>query len=247
MIGLKDSYGLYARAYPVYITIAPIVLVLFPLLPEGYDWKLGGASAIVLLPLSYLCKQIGGVFGKKLEKRLWTQWGGPPTTRFLRHHNSESNASTRDRAHAKFRRLGLHVPSREEEKRDPQGTDVFYESCIDELRARTRDSKRYPRVFEELKNYGFWRNIFALRYCGLVFTGVSFSICLITGVDGWSIGKPSGSALVPALINIGLILFWRFWCTENTVRIAADRYAKFLLEACLDLEEEDGNSSFSER
>lgn len=246
-MGWKDSYGLYARAYPVYITIAPIVLVVFPLLPEGYDWKLGGASAIVLLPFSYLCRQIGGVMGKKLEKRLWMKWGGPPTTRFLRHHNDEVSANTRDRAHAKFRRLGFHVPSREEEERDPRGTDAFYESCIDELRARTRDSKRFPRVFQELKAYGFWRNIFALRYCGLTLTVVSFSICLIKGIYGWRIDKPDASALVPALMNIGLILFWLFWCTEDAVRIAADRYARFLLEAYRDLEEKDDNGSFPER
>ena len=35
-------YTTYARAFPIYITIAPIVLVLFPILPEGFDWKLGG-------------------------------------------------------------------------------------------------------------------------------------------------------------------------------------------------------------
>ena len=69
MSGFKlDFYVTYARAFPIYITIAPIILVLFSILPEGSDRKLGGASAIVLVPLSYLGKQIGGDLGKKREK-----------------------------------------------------------------------------------------------------------------------------------------------------------------------------------
>lgn len=65
-----DSYETYARAFPVYITVLPIVSVMFLILPEGFDWKFGGVSAIVLLPLSYLCRQIGGDFGKKCQSAL---------------------------------------------------------------------------------------------------------------------------------------------------------------------------------
>ena len=45
MTGVKlDSYSIYARAFPIYITIVPVALALFPILPEGYDWKFGGAT-----------------------------------------------------------------------------------------------------------------------------------------------------------------------------------------------------------
>ena len=188
MTGLKlDTYSTYARAFPVYITIIPIVLFLFFILPEGFNWKFGSISAIVFLPLSYLCKQVGGDFGKRRECTLWRKWGGPPTTRFLRHCNNEFNSHTRnvakclfrqvpalsdgadrclvcfDRIHSKFRCLGLYVPSQEEQDQNPQEADNTYESCVDELRRRTRDSKRFPRVFQELRDYGFRRNIFALK------------------------------------------------------------------------------------
>ena len=240
-------YETYARAFPIYITIAPIVLVLFPILPEGFDWKLEGASAIVLLPLSYLCKQIGGDFGKKREKALWDKWGGPPTTRLLRHYNSEFNSKTRDRIHTKLRSLGLYIPSQDEQNQNPQRADNSYESCVDELRRRTRDSKRFPRVFQELKNYGFRRNIFALKPYGIILTSLSFLICLIMIYHDWSTGKQSGSTIVPCFINFGLILVWLLFFTEKAVRLTADRYARFLLEAALDLEVEDVNNSLSER
>ena len=47
-----DSYSIYARAFPVYITIAPIVLVLFAILPGGFNWGLGGAAGIVAVDIS---------------------------------------------------------------------------------------------------------------------------------------------------------------------------------------------------
>ena len=248
MTDLKlDSYNISARAFPVYITIMPIVLFLFAILPESFDWKFGGTSAIVLFPLSYLCKQVGGDFGKRRECTLWNKWGGPPTTRFLRHYNSEFNPNTRNRIHAKLRRLRLYVPSQEEQDQNPQEADNAYESCVDELRRRTRDSKRFPLVFQELRNYGFKRNIFALKPLGLTLSILSFLACLIMVFPDWSIGKQFGSVIVPCLINLGLILVWLLWSRERAVKLTADRYARFLLEACLGLETENGNHSLPKR
>ena len=245
MAGFK--YITYARAFPIYITIIPIVLVLVPILPEGFDWKLGGASAIVLLPLSYLCKQIGGDAGKQRENALWKKWGGPPTTRFLRHSNNEFNSITRDRIHDKLRDLGLYVPSDEEQEQNPEKTDNSFESCVFELRRRTRDSDRFPRVFQELRDYGFRRNIFALKPYGLTLTVLSFLVCLIIAYHDWDTGKQSGSAIVPCFINFGLILVWLLKFTEKSVKLTADRYARFLLEAALDLEIEDVNNTLPKR
>ena len=248
MTGLKlDTYNTYARAFPVYITIIPIVLFLFFILPEGFDWKFGSISAIVFLPLSYLCKQVGGDFGKRRECTLWRKWGGPPTTRFLRHCNNEFNSHTRNRIHSKFRCLGFYVPSQEEQDQNPQEADNAYESCVDELRRRTRDSKRFPRVFQELRDYGFRRNIFALKPLGLTLSILSFLACLIVVFFDWSIRKQFSSVIVPCLINFGLILVWLLWFTEKTVKLTADRYARFLFEACLDLEAGNGNNSLPKR
>lgn len=46
------------------------------------------------------------------------------------------------------------------------------------------------------------------------------------------------------LLNIGLLINWLLWVTEKTIKLAADRYARFLLEAILNLEAEDGGNLF---
>lgn len=63
------AYDLRARILPVYLTIAPVVLFLAVVLPEGLNLPLGGAAALAFAPISFLISQLGADFGKKLEKK----------------------------------------------------------------------------------------------------------------------------------------------------------------------------------
>ena len=110
--------------------LAPAVLLLTALVPDGLKLPLGGAAALVFVPISFLLSQVGADFGKRLEKGLWRDWGGPPTTRFLRHGNHGFNEVTRGRVHEKLRELGLHVPTREEQAEDECAADKHYESIV---------------------------------------------------------------------------------------------------------------------
>lgn len=245
MKGIKlNFYSIHARAFPIYITILPVAFSLFPILPEGLNWKFGGAIAIFFLPLSYLFSQIGGDWGKKIERDLWDSWGGPPTTRFLRHCNNEFNANTRNRIHAKLRSLEFHIPSCEEQGLNSKNADAYYESCIDEIRRRTRDNNRFPLVFKGLTEYGFRRNLLGLKNIGLLLTVVSLMVCLVSVFVSWDPAKPPFLDVIAGLLNIGLLLIWCFWVTEKTIKLTAERYARFLLEAILNLEVKDGGNSF---
>ena len=231
-----DSYSTRARMFPVYITISPVILVLAALLPKGLDLPLAGAAVVVLVPLSFLASQVGADFGKRLEKGLWKKWGGPPTTRFLRRGSSEYNAGSRERIHAKLRASGLSVPSEHEEIEDRGAADSNWVTCTEELIRRTRNKKKYPLVFKGLVEYGFRRNLLGLKKFGLPICILSLLACV------WSVWSTSNSNEVSAvgvsatLLIIGLLLVWLVWVTETMVSVAANRYARFLLEASLDLD-----------
>ncbi|HEY3216718.1 MAG TPA: hypothetical protein VGK93_09530 [Candidatus Eisenbacteria bacterium] len=229
-----DWYTSHARAFPVYMTIAPVPLVLAAMLPHGRDLSLGGAAAVGFVPVAYLVSQLGADFGKRLEKRLWRQWGGAPTTRFLRHSNHEFNQITRERVHEKLRGLGLHVPSWDEQQRDARAADVHYESCTEELIRRTRDGGRFPLVFKGLTEYGFRRNLLGLKPLGLPIAVVALLVCGWSALAGLNAAKPPDVAVGAALLTCGLLLTWLVWVNEKTVSIAANRYARFLLEAALE-------------
>lgn len=113
----------------------------------------------------------------------------------------------------------------------------LYGSAGDELRRLTRDTKRFPLVFEGNIDYGFRRNLLGLKKFGVsvALTGL--------GASGWALshGWTAAGVIAPvpavvALLTVGLFLGWLFGVNANAVRITADRYARHLLEATLDLE-----------
>lgn len=231
----SDRYSFRARVLPVYITLAPVVLLLVALIPEGLKLPLGGATAVVFVPISFLLSQIGTDFGKRLEKRLWRDWRGPATTRFLRHGNhDEFDEITRDRVHNKLRTLGLHVPRREEQEQDRLAADKHYESCTEELIRRTRDHQKFPLVFKGLVEYGFRRNLLGLKTFGLLLAFASLAGATWSAYATWSSDGIPAVPMVAGLITTGLLFAWPAWVTEGAVKLAANRYARFILEAALD-------------
>ena len=192
---------------------------------------------MVFAPISFFLGQVGADFGKRLETELWTNWGGPPTTRFLRHGNREFNEVTRSRVHAKLRQLGLHVPTLEEQEQDPCAADTHYQSCAEDLRRRTRDTAKFPLVFKGLTEYGFRRNLLGLKVFGVALTVVAVAGSAWSTYTAWTAtNELPAVSLVAGLISAGLLLAWLVWVTERTVKLSADRYARFILEAALEQE-----------
>ena len=232
-----DTYSFRARVLPVYLTLAPIVLLLAAVVPEGLKLPIGGAAALVFAPISFFLGQVGADFGKRLEKSLWTNWGGPPTTRFLRHGNDEFNEVTRGRVHAKLRQLGLHVPTREEQEQDQCAADTHYQSCTQDLIRRTRDTRKFPLVFKGLSEYGFRRNLLGLKALGVSLSVVGVAGAVWSTYTAWTAtNELPAVSLIAGLISAGLLLAWLVWVTERTVKLSADRYARFILEAALEQE-----------
>ena len=236
MKSLTDGYNWRARVFPVYISILPITLALAATLPHSFEWPLGTLTAIFPLLLSFFSAQIGADPGKRLEKRLWCRWDGPPTTRFLRHSNTEFNRVTREKVHARLRRLGFMLPTADQEKTDPDTADVHWEACTEGLIARSRDRTRYPLVYRGLTDYGFRRNLLGLKPLGLTLTTIALLVCLWQVWVCWQNHEAADAAVGAAIVSLVLLAIWAFWVTEKTVAISADRYARFLLETSQNIE-----------
>ena len=222
---------------PVYLTAVPVVFAFAAALPDGLNLPLAGASAVVFLPLSYFMSQVAADFGKKLEPALWKSWGGPPTTRFLRHDNEEFNPATRARVHAKLRALGLTVPTAEEERAHEERAGELYGSAVDDLRGLTRDPQRFHLVYQSNIEYGFRRNLLGLKSIGLAVTALALAASGWTLYGGWQTdGVIPPVALMTTLLNSCVALGWLIGVRAATVRVTADRYARSLLEAALNVE-----------
>lgn len=232
-----DRYAWRAQVWPVYLTIIPAILVIATILPEGMKWPFAGLPAIVFLPLSYFMSQICSDLGKRLEPTLWNSWGGPPTTRFLRHCNEEFNPVMRARIHAQLQALKLPIPTAEEEKEYPERAVDLYNAAIDEIRRLTRNTERFPLVYKGNIEYGFRRNLLGLKPYGIVITILALVVSGWLLLRGWHVnGVVLPVALVATFLNTCIALGWLIGVCSANVRITADRYAQYLLEAILNLD-----------
>jgi hypothetical protein len=149
---LFDSYSRQARLFPGLLTLFPIILTAIAWFPRLVTSSWGatlvtiGTSCGLLYGLSVLSRSRG----KKVEKRLLAEWGGWPTTLWLRHRDDNLPPPVRARYHAFFaRNVPLFVaPTEQQEMADPKAADDAYASAVKWLQERCR-GKAFPLVEKE--------------------------------------------------------------------------------------------------
>ena len=234
-----DRYSYQAEALPTLLAIAPVALFIAAILPEGMslrDLFVKFLPFIALAAFSFVASQIGADFGRRLEKRLWAKWGGPTTTRFLRHRNGEYNAMTRRTVHESLIGLGHRIPTEEEEDQNPDYADECYSACTAEIRRLTRNKRRYPLVHKRLIDYGFRRNMLGLRWVGLTIAAAVLFLCALHIWWNWDTDGLDGFMFSVGLVSAGIGIGWLRLVNEGAVALGAQRYANSLLEAAIDLE-----------
>jgi hypothetical protein len=170
--------------------------------------------------------------GRSKEKALWASWGGAPTTQMLRFRDS-ANRVTVQRRHNQLARLfpDLDLPDEATELADPALADQHYETATRALIERTRDKAKFDRVFDELCQYGFRRNLWGCRLLGLWLAGAGLfltsvlALLVVARVTNISALGLSASGLV----DIGLLLALLIIVRPEWVRDSADAYAHALL------------------
>jgi hypothetical protein len=249
---LFDSYSRQARLFPGLLTLFPIILTAIAWFPRLVTSSWGatlvtlGTSCGLLYGLSVLSRSRG----KKVEKRLLAEWGGWPTTIWLRHRDDNLPSPVRARYHAFFaRNVPLFVaPTEQQEVVDPKAADAMYASAVKWLQERCR-GKAFPLVEKENAEYGFRRNLRGLKPIGLTacFAALLISALavlwqnepLLPGLASLS-AKPllaalsavKPAALAAICVDIAAIVGWIAIVRDGWVRSAGDQYARALLACC---------------
>ena len=247
-----DSYGRQARLYPGLLTLFPLLLAAIAWFPALITSSTGGT----LLTVASSCGILYGLGvvsrsqGKKVEKRLIREWGGWPTTIWLRHASDCLQPQTLARYHRYLiaNVPGLWLPTHEDEAKDPQKADLAYASGVKWLQERCR-GKGFPLVAKENAEYGFRRNLRGMRPIGLTACVLAAGLSMLAIVDehhdralalsslstgqGWSILTTTSPAIIAAtIVNVVAILGWLMIVRDSWVRDAGDQFARALLANC---------------
>ena len=231
-----DRYNLTARIYPMIIFALPLGVFLIVGIWDFQEYYHYGVPIGLLGVFAYLAANLGRDAGKGKEPKLWTRWGGAPTTELFRWRNNTQDRITKTRNHNKMEQLcpaGYQVDE-EFESNNESVADEVYKAWTKFIIGKTRDVSKYPLIFRENMSYGFRRNLWGLKpFAILLILLLSCATYAYFGFIGnsWKVG---GFPPVFSVAQSFLFLFLVFWIaivTEKWVSIPAYAYAERLHEA----------------
>ena len=237
---LFDPYDRKARLAPALLCGLPLFVSVVLLIPEvGADWAAVGGLVLYCGGATFLA-QVGRDRGKALEPKLYATWGDRPSVAMLRHADTRLSASTKNRYRAFLQRVvpELALASAEDERANPEEAEDGYESANSWLLARTRDRERFGLLFRENINYGFRRNVWALRPWAFALEAVAIVVVGMVTLESWTgelattvraIGVEVWASFVLTVVHG---FFFAFKIREGWVRLVAEAYAQQLLAAC---------------
>jgi hypothetical protein len=178
--------------------------------------------------------------GNKLEEILVAKWGGMPTTIALRHRDRFLDGVSKQRYHTAITaKLGIAMPTVEEESANPDKADDTYVGATKLLRELTRSNKQL--LLKENIAYGFHRNMLAMKPAGIVscLLGIAYGL-LIANIlqvvpphfDPVHLADPGLSAGLTLLVSLALLAAWLLYFDQGAVRRMGFVYAERLFE-CL--------------
>lgn len=239
---LLDPYDLKARLFPGLLVLLPGIVFLGSFYGSDHPVLATLGAALAVCGGPYALASLVRSWGQQAQEKLYVKWGGMPTTILLRHRDSRLAIQTKQLYHKHAsEKLGIRIPTPDEEAADPIAADQAYMATADALRlATTNNRQKFPLVFKELVAYGFNRNAYGAKWVGVFVSSLSIAATLLhetavhaptLSIDGsklYSIGLAGG---VTMFISGGLLILWLFHYSSRTVEMAGYSYALRLFEA----------------
>ncbi len=230
-----DDFEIHGRLLPAVAAMLPLIMYCFVkgILYEGIQEKV--CYSILLLVFGYLSSKSIRICGKKAEKKLYNRLGGKPTTIILRFSDNRIDTVTKKRYHKILNRWisGLNLPLTPEE--ETLDSDEEYKAATTSLINCANDHReKEPRVYQELKEYNFWRNLYGIKwYVAVLYLLLAIRELYLIPVFSLKemIKEPIPEYLPFIIMAIGFIIV-AFFVRKGIVEERAFDYAKALVESC---------------
>jgi hypothetical protein len=236
-----DPYDRRARLAPGLLVLLPAVLFVATTFGSAHPVVTTLASVLMACSGPYALANIVRTYGQRAQERLYTRWGGKPTTILLRHVDARLAPATKTLYHQLIKsKLSLAMPTADDELANPQQADGMYVSAADALIRSTRDANKYPLVFKELVTYGFNRNCYGVKWLGVLVALVAATSALVHDhvvqlhapfLDPAAIENLSLGGVMTLIVSVALLLVWLAHFTPTTVKQSGISYAERLCEA----------------
>ena len=183
---LLDDYDLKARVAPGLIVAFPVLVDAVYAAPILSSWPIFAAGGVCGLALVYGLGHVARARGEAIEAKLWEGWGGPPSTRFLRHRDSffgkDLKASICNLLVKRFQSR-LLMPA--EEVEDTERADKAIVEAFRQVRQYLRQHDAHGLWYHHDVEYGFSRNLLG---CRMLWTTVALAATVFAAIHGTKTG-----------------------------------------------------------
>lgn len=236
IINSVSEYELKARIFPAGFTILPFVITILIWFPELINLESSLIIlAILMISLFYLGK-LARERGKIVQSKLIQKWGSLPATLHLSHSDNTIDIETKKRYHDYLNKNieGLKLPSQDEEIECPKYSRDKYESAIKWLLENSRDTKKFPLLYQDNITYGYSRNMLGIKPLGIVISIISLFLdfCLLYSLNHQAITEIPIKIIISILLSSFFIIIWSFFINEKWVESTSEAYARTLLSTC---------------
>ncbi|HBS06128.1 MAG TPA: hypothetical protein DEA96_14265 [Leptospiraceae bacterium] len=229
----SSSYERRAQLFPAVLVAVPL-FVLALLFGIEVSWKMAGISLILGAAIGYLMATMVAERGRALQTEVFAHV--LPTTVLLRHSDDRVDVYSKARYHSVLSNgTGLAFPNMQTESQDQRAADAIYASGVEWLKEQTRDTTKFAVLFKKLTDYGFVRNVVAIRNYGIALDLITlaFLTWVSSGVSTKVLPAVSETGIDLAFFAITLhVLWWFLHCRIVRLRRVGFEYGRALLRCC---------------
>jgi len=234
-----DSYDIKACYAPALLVSLPIIITFWTCFPKEVEAISKFLSSVLSMVILYALSVVVRALGLKIEPELWKSWGGAPSTIIISWSDNRLGNGLKAKIHQRVHfRLGLPMPSKEEEAADPSKAHDLIGQAFSRVKGLLRKKDKAGLWSVANAEYGFARNLYGSRSFWLIIS------CLMTFLSLVILWKRFNTlAFLGFLINLviligSLILGW-FILPAYTEQ-AGFRYAELAWESFLNITDNKG-------
>lgn len=230
-----DDFSFAARVMPA--VTAGLPLIIFGLYSGviTFNWSTASLNFVLAIIFIAFAAYIARELGKNYEEKMYKELGGMPTTIILRFSDNTIDNVSKLKYHKwlNHKLIDISLPLSSIEESEDSESEEKYINAMTFLRIHANSNRdKLPRVYQELKKYNFWRNLYG---CKIFSTLVYLVIILreIVDIDAFSLKRMIICPFPQYVVLLGMIVWVFIFCsivTKKTVKRNAFDYAKVLLE-----------------
>lgn len=227
-IDLFDRYDIRTRICAFIFVLSPFLLDAYILVDAIRNFSSTVIISVVLIAGSGLATCWMRYMGNTVKQ-------DDLIAEYLTPNSTVIDANTKARYHAKLAEREPKFADLSSD--DPQVCQAIAKDISSWLKEKTRD-KKYSLIHEENLNYGFIRNLYAMKTVFLgCFSVYTFFLLGLLIFSNWELTPKDYFATIPAehvtcmILHVTFYLIWIFGITMKILNFAAKKYALAVIRA----------------